>query len=312
MAVIILFTALVFYIASYFIGPLLYRLMVLKANTRLHNKLVNNLINKDLSFYRENDSGYIAQLTNEVTSEVSYYYSTFNLNLIINTLTLLGYFGLLFYYSWKIALISFFTILVLILFTKKVVDKQSKAFKDYRSKYPKVTSKLLHYIDNIYTIKNLNKNSYFEQEYEKNYLKNYYQPVLKFKVLDSIYTGLYAVIIYILPLVILVLGITFQNTLGITLGATVSAYAILGNLQEPIRGLSGALAEYKKNKTNIDIIAPLLKRDNDNIDKIVGSFNELSFSSKGLEFDDKVILKDINFVVNKGDFVLIKGMLMYN
>lgn len=133
MPIIVLFTALVFYIASYFIGPLLYRTMVLKANTRLHNKLVNNLINKDLSFYRENDSGYIAQLTNEVTSEVSYYYSTFNLNLIINTLTLLGYFGLLFYYSWKIALITLFTILVLILLTKKVVDKQTIAFKGKRT-----------------------------------------------------------------------------------------------------------------------------------------------------------------------------------
>lgn len=102
-----------------------------------------------------------------------------------------------------------------------------------------------------------------------------------------------------MPLLILVLGIT--------LGATVSAYAILGNLQEPIRGLSGALAEYKKNKTNIDIITPLLKRDNDNIVENVVSFNELSFSSKGLEFDAKIILKDIDFVVNKGDFVLIKG-----
>lgn len=152
----------------------------------------------------------------------------------------------------------------------------------------------------------LKKKEFFFNKYYDTYQTNRYKLLLKHGILNSLYTTMYAIILFILPMLTLILGVILKDFLAISLGATISVYTILGNLQEPIRGLADIFSEYKKNQENMKILLPILDIEKQKT-KTLEDFETISFTSKGLVFENKTILKDVHFDIEKNDFILICG-----
>lgn len=88
--------------------------------------------------------------------------------------------------------------------------------------------------------------------------------------------------------------IVFQNVLAISVGSVVAIYALSGNLQEPIRQLSTVVSEYKKNNATFKLKCFSFAKEK------IEKCEVISFKSKGLTFDNKTILKDVNFNLDIG------------
>ena len=119
---------------------------------------------------------------------------------------------------------------------------------------------------------------------------------------------LYSTFIFLLPLMILIFGLIFKDVLMITTGAVVAIYAIVGNLQEPLRGVSSFISEYKTYRANKKMLNAFFNADKTTNLPILEEFALIHcFSKDGIVFANKNILKNLDLVVEKDDFCLLTG-----
>lgn len=306
-SVIIILIAFLFYFLSYFLGPIVYQHLYANARKRLNVYLLGNTLNQNQDFFRKYEQGYIQAIIEDLSYDVSSHYASFIIKLISDLVIVLGYFGIIFYYSWQLASITFTILIIVMILTNRIVNKQALAAKDFKVKMSKVKTHLLETISNVNLIKMVDKTKYYTDTYKDDYTENFYNPLLKYRILEAMYTTLYAVILFMMPLLILILGLVLKDVFMISLGSTISVYSLLGNLQEPIRDLSALAAEIRQNKENLGLMKDFISFDkNDKLQKI-DDFVSLEFKSKGIQFENNEILKDLSFTVLKDDFVLIRG-----
>ena len=97
-----------------------------------------------------------------------------------------------------------------------------------------------------------------------------------------------------------------KDFLVINIGAVLAMYTLVGNLNTPIRVLGKLYPNYKQNKENLNIISKYITNESNptyNLD----DFNALKFNSNGISFNERTILKNINFEIIKDDFVVLSA-----
>lgn len=290
-----------------FIYPYLFRLMFIKADKNTDFFALNRIMQKDVNFFKNNSSGEVFNLTKNVCSDIGSYYASFWPNIIINIFSFVITLGILFYYSYIMALIVLALIIILSILVSKVSNKIANYSKEAIQSQNRVFTNFNELLGNFRIIKMLKQNRYYEETYKTSYSSDYFVKIKHFKLLEALYTALYGILVYLLPLITLVLGILFKDYLMIGLGAVIAMYSVIGNLQEPIRQTAVVIGDYKKNKQNLLLVKDLLEIKPTN-KKTINDFEKLEFKSdKGIFFNEKNILNNLNFVVNKGDFCLLSG-----
>lgn len=305
--IIVILVAFIFYFISYYFGPISYRYLYATAERRLCTYLVEKTLEQDQEFFVEHDQGYIETVIEDVSADVARHYGSFFINCLTDSLELICYFGIMFYYSWQLTIITIILLAIVMYLTKGIVNKQAEILKVCKEGQSKVTTHLLETISNVNLIKMVDKTKYYSDSFNEDFTDNFSKPYLKYRILDAIYTTLYAVLLYILPLLILILGLVLKDVFMISLGSTISVYSLLGNLQEPIRDIAALTSQKKQNNENIKFLEGFMmievKSDLPKVEK----FECLKFKSKGIQFDNNEILKGVSFEIFKNDFVLLRG-----
>ena len=234
-----------------FIYPYLFRLMFIKADRDTDFFALNRIMQKDVNFFKNNSSGEVFNLTKNVCSDIGSYYASFWPNIIINIFSFVITLGILFYYSYIMALIVLALIIILSILVSKVSNKIANYSKEAIQSQNRVFTNFNELLGNFRIIKMLKQNRYYEETYKTSYSSDYFVKIKHFKLLEALYTALYGILVYLLPLITLVLGILFKDYLMIGLGAVIAMYSVIGNLQEPIRQTAVVIGDYKKNKQNL-------------------------------------------------------------
>lgn len=289
-----------------FLYPVLSRILYANSKKNMTNYLMQAIFKKKNSFFKTYDSASVTNLIDNVGNDVSYYYADLFPNIIVAAIAFVLNIFLLFYFNvWVAIFVILFIIIVSILFNKvaSILGKYQEKVIDSSNN---ILSELKENVVNFRIIKMLNVEKYYYDKYKTDYQNDFHKNYTKLSVADGIYTFLYGIINYILPFIVLLIGILVQNYLAITIGALMAIYTIIGNIQEPIRQFSIILSSYKKNKANVAALEPLLKNENITKQKI-NVFDNLSFISKGLILNNNLILENVNFTINKNDFAILKG-----
>lgn len=124
-----------------------------------------------------------------------------------------------------------------------------------------------------------------------------------------LYSGIFTVVLYIFPVAVLLTGICMTLKGEFTIGKTIAVYTLVNMTQSPLT----ALAENFSSCKNTMILSERLEDfivDDDIVlpTKPLINIDTIEFDCKKFGYtDDKDILVDTKFTLNKGDLLCIKG-----
>ena len=289
---------LVIYLITLYLSPIVYRIVSIKAENEFNTFYINRILNQDAKFYVEHNIGYINRLINDVLPEYANYKVTFIPTLIYNSLSVICYFTYIFIKNYQMGFVLVLLLAILFFISSKMTKKLSSSYQKSREKSGNTDAKFIEIVENAYAIKSLDETDIVTKNYLKYYKEEKYKSNYDFQLIDGAYTALFMTLTFAVPIIMLVIGIVFKNAFTVSVAAVIAIYTLSGNLQEPIRQLSNVVSDYKKNKENKKMLDDL-KEVSCNKEKI-DNYKIIDFKSKGLTFDNKTILKDVEFQIVEG------------
>ncbi|MFA5692684.1 MAG: ABC transporter ATP-binding protein [Acholeplasmataceae bacterium] len=300
------------YLSSY-----LYHYKVSKLAQKLSFKLRDNylkhLFEMDLSFYAKYDKG---DLINRVTDDLEsitvaatnlFEGIVFNFGLIIFAVGMM-----VFSISLKLTLISVTIMPVGLTILNMIRLKKRNYIKKHREIYAKMTETILESVEGQKTIR-----AYGEED---NFLVkqieaidgdiNSWRYIVKF---ENWFVPLFEVVYGIAYILAFAFGVFYIINSEITLGLLITFVSYLGMLYGPVISMSSIFTQINNATISIDRFDEIMKEKpvvTDHItSKPIISFNEIYFKDVSFKypFDDKAVIRNINFSIKKGETIGIVG-----
>ena len=279
-----------------------------KFNIRIVSNFYSKLLNLPKPFF---DTRKIGELTARLTdtSRIQRVISQLAGNVVIDTLVAIVVFVVLFNYSWKIALVSFFILpiyfILIYRFNKKIIDSQ----KIIMNSYAMSESNYISSLQGIEPIKNHNKQELFSTSNNNIYGK-FQDAVFSFSKIQ-IKLGFIANSFGIIFLLSVLLYSSHQVlTNHLKVGELMAIFGIWSTLRPSIANL--ALISIPINEAKIafdrmfEFTGLTSELDNDTIELI--QFEAIKLENVLFRFAGRSpLLNDISFEVKKGEVIAIMG-----
>lgn len=200
--------------------------------------------------------------------------------------------------------IIFFTAVIYFNYVKKI-------FKRVEEAEGKMTTTLQESVTGIRVVKAFANEKYEIEKFDKD-SKAYLKEDFKLLRLMSFYWGGTDFIIFVQYAIALSFGIYFTVNGEIEIAEFATFLGYVGMVVWPLRHLGRIIGDFGKTSVALDRLDEIMLNDSEhdqdsqNTPEIVG---EVEFKNVGFQFDDdnKPLLKDISFKVNKGETVAIVG-----
>ena len=269
--------------------------------------LYKHIVGLPIDYFEKNTSGYIStRIIGDSSSVQGLVVDTLS-NLLRDGLTFIVGFIAIFLLSWKLALASLIALPFYIWFTYFYSKKMRESSYKVREESAKLSGFLNENLLGVRLMKEFQMESWGLMKFFK-VLKHFIRKSLhlasiRFKFLSGI-MGINGVA----PLIVLGYGGYLVMMGNITLGTLVAFTSFLGYLYAPILGLMSLNQRIQEAMASVDRINEILGKDIEerkgrNI-KLKGSieFKDVVFSRK-----ERKILDGVNFKIEEGENVLIKG-----
>ena len=287
---------LIVYLITLYCTPIAYRIVCLKAENLYNTYYVKRILKQNAEFYINHNVGYINRLINDVLINYADYKVTFLETLIYNLFSVVCYFTYIFIKNYILGIILVLLLAILFFISSLLSKSLASRYQIYSEKSGNTDSKFMELLDNYLSIKTLNEEDLVVNNYLTYYKNEKYKSNYRYQLIDGAYTALFMTLTFAVPIIMLVIGIVLKNALTISVGSVIAIYTLSGNLQEPIRQLSTVFSDFKKNKENKKMLDEIIDNKT-NLEKITNCKN-IYFKSNGITFDNKEILKDIEFNID--------------
>ncbi len=295
------------FLAVTFLSTYSYNMTYAKTSRDIDAFSTSNILRLKPKYFKDHSVGEILRLNKVTTKEVALFYMDFYFQTIADGISLLAMIGVLFYYNYIITIILIICIVILYLLISKISIYAAQFAAIYGKESALINGETNQLINNHKIITMLKTEEFFVKRYSNMVDEKTYKYFRKYLYYQNLYVVMTNFLTYILPFIVLIFGLLLKDYLLISTGIVLAMYTIVGNIQEPVRILSKISGRYKENKENEKLIADLILATAEVKNYTLEEFNNLSFNSKGITFMDKHILDNVNFEINKGDFVLLKG-----
>ena len=280
----------------------------------LKRKLFNHILSLNVSFFDKNPVGRLMARVESDTESLRMLFTQTAVTLIGDFILIIGVFGIMFYYSWRLTLILLAIVPIVITLTYIFQKITTSRFLEVRKKMAEITAALTEFLQGMSIIQIFHRGEY---------VKSRLNQANKSKFKDESYVHI-AICMYfnsvfffetVMVALVLIFGMLWIKSGAITVG-TISMFIILiWRSFEPIYRASEQLSNIQKAIAGARRIFALLsnndklaERDNPIAwNKLSGSirFEHVWFSYTG---DDKYVLKDINFEIPVGDQIALAGV----
>jgi ABC-type multidrug transport system fused ATPase/permease subunit len=176
-----------------------------------------------------------------------------------------------------------------------------------RQAYSKVTEAIRVRLQGFRTIKALNADKYLNEEFDKEsttFLKAATSLVWK----ANEFGGIFTVMKFTFPVIILGAGFFFFTQNIISLGAVFAFYLVSGQAYGPLFALGSSLATYYQTSPRVNRIIDLLDipKEPEGITEL-GPIDTIGFDKVSFEYKQSPILKAVSFSLKKGEHVGLVG-----
>lgn len=281
-----------------------------KIDARLILGYYKHLFRLPQSFFDTMQVGEIISRVNDAV-KIRAFINDVSVSLVVNVFILLFSFGLMFVYSWKLALILFTIIplyLVIYAITNKVNKKQERKVMEGSAK---LESRLVESLNSVKTIKQFGMEKFANLKTEKSFIKlldTVYRSGLNF-----IFSSESSAFINSLFTVILLWGGSFlvlDNE--ITPGTLFSFYAIIGYFTGPITSLIGANRTVQNALIAADRLFEIMDLERENEEKKMelsrGESGDIRFEHISFSYGTRAeIFDNLSFEIPQNKITAIVG-----
>ncbi len=270
--------------------------------------LFKKIIKLPLSFFDNNQTGYLMSRIGEA-DRLGYFFSNTFTRILISILEFIFCLFIIFYMHWKLALVSII-ILPLFYLTSRYYSKGIRhASRELMEKGAKVSKQFQESLSGINTIKEFTAEKKETKKINEN-LTSYMQSSIASNLLQSISSEVLALFGIIGGIVVLWFGGSEIIKGSFTIGSYIAFSAYLGNLYGPTQTLSGIGIMFQPAITAIHRIKELTDlsgEENDKGIKIANIKGDVEFKNVNFSYNSKDVITEINLKIKYGEKILITG-----
>jgi subfamily B ATP-binding cassette protein MsbA len=278
----------------------------------LRRTLYSHIQRLSLAYHDHKQTGdLISRVTGDIDSIQSFIVSGL-LDAMINSLTLVGMLGVMFYLNWKFTLIAVsvapFLFLVVFSYTRRI----KKAAREVRKKEGEIVSVMQEVLSSIHVVKAFAREDYEQKRLEEESLEGV-EMGLRARSLKAKLSPLVEVIVAVGTCLVLWFGARMVLTGALSAGSLVVFILYLGKMYKPMQQLSKMTDSYSKAVVGYERIREILETENE-VKDLPGARRAPKFKG-GIAFDrvnfgyepGRLILKDLNFQIEPGQVAALVG-----
>ncbi|RKD31238.1 ABC transporter ATP-binding protein [Thermohalobacter berrensis] len=279
----------------------------------MRRDLFTHLQTLDVHYFDNTKTGYImSRIVNDLRdiSELAHHGPE---DIFLSSIMLVGSFLILIRIEWRLTLVIFAFVPIIIWFAIKKNRKMHKAFRSVRKKIAKVNAQVENSISGIRVAKSFTNEIYERQKFDEGNREFKNAREFAFKSMAEFFTGVHF-LLNILNVVVLGLGGYFVYKNVIKVGELLAYILYVNFFMQPIRRLTFFAQQYQAGMTGFERFCEIMsikprivdKKDAVDLKDVKGriEFKNVSFSYK----DDKnTVLSNINLTVEEGKTLALVG-----
>src|SRR3989454_3116075 len=278
----------------------------------LRRALYSHIQRLSLAYHDEKRTGdLISRVTTDIDAIQSFITSGL-LQTLVNTLTLLGMVGVMFYLNWQFTLIALSVAPVLFAIVYTYTRRIKKASRAVRKKEGEITSVIEEVLSSIRVVKAFAREDYEVKRLEEQGLEGV-EVALRARSLKAKLTPIVDLIVAMGTCLVLWFGSRLVMSGSLSAGELVVFILYLGKMYKPMQELSKMTDTYSKAAVGYERIREVLETDKE-IKDVRGAIRAPRFKGK-IEFDhasfaydpETPILKDVSFTIEPGQVAALVG-----
>jgi ATP-binding cassette subfamily B protein len=228
----------------------------------LRGRLYSRMQRLSLAFHDQAQTGdLISRITSDIDSVQSFVTSGL-LSALINSLTLVGMIGVMFYINWKFTLIALSVVPLLFLVVFRYTRLIKKSSKQVREQEGKITSVIQEVLTSIHVVKAFAREDYEQRRLEEESLESV-ELAMRARGLKARLYPIVEIIVAIGTSLVLWFGARMVLDGTLSSGSLVVFILYLGKMYKPMQDLSKMTDAYSKAAVGYDRIREVLEMESD-------------------------------------------------
>ncbi len=297
------------YVFASNIGSIISFFMGLDFTKNVAKYLFSSYYKQNVAFSKETDSGEIASKFMNDSDSIAGWLASGDLSFYESLTNFLIRFCILWSYYPPISI----TIVVVMAICFGCTRTINKIKAEYNKKIYASTSELTQFYiqahKSFIDIKQLRKEDEFVDKMVNMLEKSLFHNQKMAMYWGLLYSGIFTIVLYIFPVAVLLTGIYMTLKGQFTIGKTIAVYTLVNMTQSPLNGIASNLSSCKSTMILSERLESFIVDESiEQPIKILDGINTIDFDCDSFGYsEDKDILRDIHFHLNKGDLMCIKG-----
>lgn len=278
----------------------------------MRKEIFSHLQKLPFSYFDDNKTGHImSRIVNDLmeVSELAHHGPE---DLFISLVMLVGAFVALCTIDWRLTLIVFAFVPVMIIFSIKKRVKMTNAFKEVRKKVADVNAQLENSISGIRVAKSFTNEDYEMKKFNKGNDRFRISREFAYKAMAEFYSGIHF-LIDVLNVIVICAGGMFTYKGIITSGDLVAYLLYISIFMQPIRRLTSFIEQYQSGMTGFERFMEIMNiqpdiKDREDAVELKDVKGDIEFRNVAFNYNDKKsVLLNINLKVEAGKTLALVG-----
>jgi ATP-binding cassette subfamily B protein len=278
----------------------------------MRNDLFSHIQTLDTKYFDETKTGHIMSRVVNDLREISELAHHGPEDLFLSVIMIIGSFIILLNIEWRLTLIIFAFIPMMIWFAIKKREKMSNAFRNVRKKIANVNSQLENSISGIRVAKSFANEEYEMRKFFEGNREFKESREFAFKSMAEFFTGI-NFLSNLLNLLVIAVGGMFVYRELITLGDLVAYILYINFFMQPVRRLTQFAQQFQLGMTGFERFVQILDIKPEIVDKensieLKNVKGDIELKNITFSYNQKeTVLKNINLSINAGETVALVG-----
>jgi ABC-type multidrug transport system fused ATPase/permease subunit len=278
----------------------------------LRLKIYHHLQRLSLSYYDQHQSGTILSTITSDVSTIQGFASSSLLSILVDSMTIVGMLGLMFYLNWDFSLIAVATAPVLLVVVSRFKKAVKKGTHEVRTRQSTMLAVLQQGLESMRAVKAFGRQSLEEKKLEEVSLATV-NASLKARRVKSLVSPLVAVMVSLCTAFVLYRGSSLVLSNTMTIGALAVFLSYLTKFFKPVQDLAKMTTTIAQASVGLERIQAILSTDSIIPQKSnptdPGTLKgDISFEHVAFAYDPKAqVLNDIHFKIKPGQKIGVVG-----